>query len=102
MLVQPSHTILERQSSYNLANNSKNSGKWRTGFGVQNSYLNHTERGSMSTKCSGDIDGRVPVTSTTYSLNRLKLHVKAPWRSWTVNDQVVSSSKTTQIYSDLR
>lgn len=49
----------------------------------------------MSTKCSGDIDGRVPVTSTTYSLNLLKLPVKAPWRSWTVNDEVVSSSKTT-------
>lgn len=48
----------------------------------------------MSTKCSGDIDGRVPVTSTTYSLSLLKLPVKAPWRSWTVNDQVVSSSKT--------
>ncbi|CAL9044094.1 unnamed protein product [Musa banksii] len=38
---------------------------------------------------SGDIDGRVPVTSTTYSLSLLKLPVKAPWRSWTVNDQVV-------------
>ncbi|CAL9092138.1 unnamed protein product, partial [Musa textilis] len=38
--------------------------------------------------CSGDIDGRVPVTSTTYSLGRLSLPVKAPWRSWTVNDEV--------------
>ncbi|URE00690.1 Serine Carboxypeptidase [Musa troglodytarum] len=37
---------------------------------------------------SGDIDGRVPVTSTTYSLGRLSLPVKAPWRSWTVNDEV--------------
>lgn len=31
---------------------------------------------------SGDTDGRVPVTSTRYSINELGLRVKEGWRSW--------------------
>lgn len=42
-------------------------------------------------KCSGDTDGRVPVTSTRYSLNVLDLPIKSPWRSWTINSEVISS-----------
>ncbi|KAG6482785.1 hypothetical protein ZIOFF_059424 [Zingiber officinale] len=38
--------------------------------------------------CSGDLDGRVPVTSTRYSLNKLKLKVKIPWRAWMLNSEV--------------
>ncbi|CAL9171792.1 unnamed protein product [Musa hybrid cultivar] len=37
---------------------------------------------------SGDTDGRVPVTSTRYSLNVLNLPIKSPWRSWTINSEV--------------
>ncbi|WOK95996.1 serine carboxypeptidase II-3 [Canna indica] len=37
---------------------------------------------------SGDIDGRVPVTSTRSSLNVLKFPVKTPWRSWKINSEV--------------
>ncbi|KAG6482434.1 hypothetical protein ZIOFF_059065 [Zingiber officinale] len=38
--------------------------------------------------CSGAFDGRVPVTSTRYSLNKLKLKVKIPWRAWMLNSEV--------------
>ncbi|WVZ66920.1 hypothetical protein U9M48_016075 [Paspalum notatum var. saurae] len=31
---------------------------------------------------SGDIDGRVPVTSSRYSVNQLQLPVAAKWRAW--------------------
>lgn len=36
----------------------------------------------MHTQCSGDTDGRVPVTSTRYSINRLGLKTKEEWRAW--------------------
>ncbi|KAG6482410.1 hypothetical protein ZIOFF_059041 [Zingiber officinale] len=39
-------------------------------------------------KYSGDFDGRVPITSTRYSLNKLKLKVKASWRAWMLNSEV--------------
>ncbi|KAG6487810.1 hypothetical protein ZIOFF_056417 [Zingiber officinale] len=45
--------------------------------------LNYTWSG-----CSGDIDGVVPVTSTRYSLKKLKLKVKVPWRAWMLNSEV--------------
>ncbi|XP_058077424.1 serine carboxypeptidase II-3-like [Magnolia sinica] len=37
---------------------------------------------------SGDIDSVVPVTSTRYSLNVLKLPVKTPWRPWFLKREV--------------
>uniref|UniRef100_A0A2N9HL16 Carboxypeptidase n=1 Tax=Fagus sylvatica TaxID=28930 RepID=A0A2N9HL16_FAGSY len=32
--------------------------------------------------CSGDTDGRVPVTASRYSINTLKLPVQTAWRPW--------------------
>ncbi|KAI9082306.1 hypothetical protein K1719_035729 [Acacia pycnantha] len=37
---------------------------------------------------SGDTDGVVPVTSTRYSINRLKLPVEVPWRTWYSGNEV--------------
>ncbi|XP_058221919.1 serine carboxypeptidase-like 40 [Rhododendron vialii] len=37
---------------------------------------------------SGDTDGRVPVTSTKYSLNKMKLPVKTAWHPWFLNGEV--------------
>ncbi|GMH12208.1 hypothetical protein Nepgr_014049 [Nepenthes gracilis] len=37
---------------------------------------------------SGDVDGRVPVTSSKYAINSLKLPVKTAWRPWYTNEQV--------------
>ncbi|KAL8230894.1 hypothetical protein R6Q57_000672 [Mikania cordata] len=37
---------------------------------------------------SGDIDGRVPVTSSRYSVNKLKIPVVVPWRPWYYNKEV--------------
>ncbi|KAK9715149.1 hypothetical protein RND81_06G146100 [Saponaria officinalis] len=37
---------------------------------------------------SGDVDGRVPVTSSKYSINTLKLHIKTAWRPWYSDSQV--------------
>ncbi|KAK3125898.1 hypothetical protein QOZ80_7BG0611130 [Eleusine coracana subsp. coracana] len=36
---------------------------------------------------SGDTDGRVPITSSRYSVNQLKLPVAAKWRPWFSNTQ---------------
>ncbi|KAJ8439369.1 hypothetical protein Cgig2_022506 [Carnegiea gigantea] len=38
--------------------------------------------------CSGDVDGRVPVTSSKYSINTLKLGIKSPWRPWYTEEEV--------------
>ncbi|KAJ3683832.1 hypothetical protein LUZ60_014059 [Juncus effusus] len=43
---------------------------------------------------SGDIDGRVPVTSTRYSINQLQLSVKDSWSPWRVNNEVGGYSTT--------
>nr|CAD1833636.1 unnamed protein product [Ananas comosus var. bracteatus] len=37
---------------------------------------------------SGDVDGRVPVTSSRYSINQLKLPVKTSWKPWSIDDEV--------------
>lgn len=37
---------------------------------------------------SGDTDGRVPVTSTRYSINKMKLTAKEEWRAWSHRRQV--------------
>ncbi|KAF6136388.1 hypothetical protein GIB67_036266 [Kingdonia uniflora] len=37
---------------------------------------------------SGDKDGRVPVTSTRYSLNKLKLPTKTVWYPWIIKEEV--------------
>ncbi|KAI3439702.1 Carboxypeptidase [Psidium guajava] len=37
---------------------------------------------------SGDIDGRVPVTSSRFSINALDLPVETAWRSWYSNGEI--------------
>lgn len=37
---------------------------------------------------SGDVDGRIPVTSTRSSINAMKVPVKTPWRPWFVDGEV--------------
>ncbi|KAE8038295.1 hypothetical protein FH972_010820 [Carpinus fangiana] len=37
---------------------------------------------------SGDTDGRVPVTSTTYSINKMHLPVKTTWHPWFFKGEV--------------
>ncbi|KAI3522104.1 hypothetical protein L1887_11583 [Cichorium endivia] len=37
---------------------------------------------------SGDTDGRVPVTSSRYSVNKLKLPIETAWRPWYNNREV--------------
>ncbi|KAL1209786.1 Serine carboxypeptidase-like 35 [Cardamine amara subsp. amara] len=43
---------------------------------------------------SGDTDGRVPVTSTRYSIKKMGLKVKSPWRSWFHKSQVAGWVET--------
>lgn len=38
--------------------------------------------------CSGDTDGRVPVTSSRYAITTMNLPVTTPWRPWYSNKQV--------------
>ncbi|KAI8548712.1 hypothetical protein RHMOL_Rhmol07G0295300 [Rhododendron molle] len=44
----------------------------------------HTRNTTWS-RCSGDNDGRIPVTASRYSINTLKLAVKNAWRAWYSN-----------------
>uniref|UniRef100_A0A2N9HT13 Carboxypeptidase n=1 Tax=Fagus sylvatica TaxID=28930 RepID=A0A2N9HT13_FAGSY len=44
---------------------------------------------------SGDIDARVPVTSTKYSINKMKLPVKTAWHPWFLSGEV---GGFTQVY----
>ncbi|XP_071727022.1 serine carboxypeptidase 1-like [Rutidosis leptorrhynchoides] len=37
---------------------------------------------------SGDMDGRVPVTSSRYSINKLDLPIETAWRPWYLNKEV--------------
>ncbi|KAF6151051.1 hypothetical protein GIB67_042386 [Kingdonia uniflora] len=37
---------------------------------------------------SGDVDSIVPVTSTRYSLNKLKLSTKTPWYPWSIHKEL--------------
>ncbi|KAL5830694.1 hypothetical protein ACOSQ4_016048 [Xanthoceras sorbifolium] len=37
---------------------------------------------------SGDVDGRVPITSSKYSINSLNLPIKTHWYPWNTNDEV--------------
>ncbi|KAK8618345.1 hypothetical protein V6N13_132339 [Hibiscus sabdariffa] len=37
---------------------------------------------------SGDVDSAVPITSTRYGINKLKLPIKTAWRSWSTNEEV--------------
>ena len=40
-------------------------------------------------KYSGDVDGRIPVTSSRYSIKQLQVSVKTQWQPWFINtDQV--------------
>ncbi|CAN8298713.1 unnamed protein product [Cochlearia groenlandica] len=43
---------------------------------------------------SGDTDGRVPVTSTRYSIKKMGPKVKSPWRSWFHKNQVAGWVET--------
>ncbi|KAF9622669.1 hypothetical protein IFM89_032590 [Coptis chinensis] len=38
--------------------------------------------------CSGDMDGRVPVTSSRYSIDTFKLPIETEWRPWYTNEEV--------------
>ncbi|XWS32493.1 hypothetical protein CRYUN_Cryun23aG0163200 [Craigia yunnanensis] len=44
---------------------------------------------------SGDTDGRIPVTSTKYSINKMKLPVKTKWHPWYLDGEV---GGYTQVY----
>ncbi|KAJ0020265.1 hypothetical protein Pint_31572 [Pistacia integerrima] len=37
---------------------------------------------------SGDVDGRVPITSSRYSINSLNLPIQTVWHPWYINDEV--------------
>lgn len=40
---------------------------------------------------SGDTDARVPVTSSRYSINTLKLPIQVAWRPWYSGKEVLKS-----------
>lgn len=44
--------------------------------------------------CSGDTDGRVPITSTKYSINEMNLKIEEEWRAWYERRQVAGWVET--------
>ncbi|KAK1415328.1 hypothetical protein QVD17_31107 [Tagetes erecta] len=46
------------------------------------------EKGQRLWVFSGDVDARVPVTSSRYSINSLNLPVETAWRPWYLNKEV--------------
>ncbi|MBA0704188.1 hypothetical protein Golax_016460 [Gossypium laxum] len=50
--------------------------------------LQRQQRASDAHGRSGDVDSVVPITSTRYAINKLKLPVKTAWRPWSINDEV--------------
>ncbi|XP_071925995.1 serine carboxypeptidase-like 35 isoform X2 [Coffea arabica] len=57
-------------------------------------HANLTKLSYPYTPCSGDTDGRVPVTSTRYSINEMGLKVKEEWRAWYHKQQVAGWVET--------
>lgn len=47
---------------------------------------------------SGDADSVVPVTSTRYSLDALKLPIVVPWYAWYHHEQVINPLTPLLIY----
>lgn len=47
---------------------------------------------------SGDADSVVPVTSTRYSLDALKLPIVVPWYAWYHHEQVINPLTRLLIY----
>lgn len=43
---------------------------------------------------SGDTDGRVPITSTRYTINEMKLEIEEEWRAWYHKQQVAGWVQT--------
>ncbi|KAK6256639.1 hypothetical protein QUC31_000098 [Theobroma cacao] len=50
--------------------------------------IRHLAREIRVWKYSGDTDGRVPVTSSRYSINNLSLQVETAWHPWYSNSEV--------------
>ncbi|RZB70601.1 Serine carboxypeptidase II-3 [Glycine soja] len=48
--------------------------------------------------CSGDTDSVVPVTSSRYSINTLKLPIQVPWRPWYSGNEILISVGKSQKY----
>ncbi|KAL2514582.1 Serine carboxypeptidase-like 40 [Forsythia ovata] len=57
-------------------------------------YCNFSSDSSQESD-DGDTDGRVPVTSTKYSINKMKLAVKTKWHPWFLSGEV---GGYTQVY----
>ncbi|XP_038903495.1 serine carboxypeptidase-like 35 [Benincasa hispida] len=43
---------------------------------------------------SGDTDGRVPITSTRYSINKMELEIEEEWRAWYHKQEVAGWVET--------
>jgi hypothetical protein len=50
------------------------------------------------TGCSGDTDGRIPVTSTRLTLNKLGLKTVQEWTPWYDHQQVIKPSYNKEIF----
>jgi serine carboxypeptidase-like clade 2 len=83
------HVIKGSQlKNWSICNNDINLNWQDSRFSVLPIYKKLIAAGFRIWVYSGDTDGRVPVISTRYSLNALKLPKKGSWRPWFHNEQV--------------
>jgi len=59
---------------------------------IKYSYLFSCSNFLFQTLSSGDTDAVIPVTSTRYSIDALKLPTVTPWHAWYDNDGEVGPS----------
>ncbi|KAJ0083401.1 hypothetical protein Patl1_30160 [Pistacia atlantica] len=66
--------------------------KWFHWFGSPTTILpiikDLMESGTRVWIYSGDVDGRVPITLSRYSINTLNLPIQTVWHPWYINDEV--------------
>jgi hypothetical protein len=67
--------------------------RWQVKWFVLYIQLRHNYNTIDVYLCSGDTDGRVPVTSSRLSVNQLQLPVAAKWRPWFSSAKVLTYTR---------
>ncbi|KAE8673493.1 Serine carboxypeptidase II-3 [Hibiscus syriacus] len=75
-------------SAWDLCNDSIHGGWTDSAATILPIIKNLMSNGIRIWLYSGDVDSVVPVTSTRYAINKLKLSIKTAWRPWSTDEEV--------------
>ncbi|KAE8673492.1 Serine carboxypeptidase-like 40 [Hibiscus syriacus] len=76
-------------STWDICNHSMRRGWIDRATTILPIIKNLTSNGIRIWLYSGDLDSVVPVTSTRYAINKLKLPIKTAWRPWSTDGEIV-------------